>query len=110
MGTKLFSDWQGQVQAGERKAFDDFLNKHNVPVDTKHATLINGDPHLVVPDFVEQNAVDLVVLGTVGRSGIYGMIMGNTAERILRRISCSVLAIKPANFISPVKLPSAPID
>jgi len=32
------------------------------------------------------------------------LIIGNTAEAILEEIQCSVLALKPAGFVSPVKL------
>jgi len=41
-------------------------------------------------------------MGTVGRVGIPGFFIGNTAEEILKRVECSVLAIKPAGFVSPV--------
>lgn len=47
---------------------------------------------------------DLVVMGTVARTGISGLIIGNTAETILDQLTCSVLAIKPPGFITPVKL------
>ena len=46
----------------------------------------------------------LIIMGTVGRTGIPGFIMGNTAETILNRIDCSVLAIKPDGFVTPVRL------
>ena len=48
--------------------------------------------------------IDLVVMGTVARSGIAGMLIGNTAERVLRKLPCSVLAVKPEGFTSPVRL------
>ncbi len=47
---------------------------------------------------------DLVVMGTVARTGISGLIIGNTAETILDQLTCSVLAIKPPGFKTPVKL------
>jgi len=46
---------------------------------------------------------DLVVMGTVGRSGIAGLFIGNTAEMVLEQVQCSVLAIKPPGFVSPVE-------
>ncbi len=48
--------------------------------------------------------VELVVMGTVGRSGIPGVLIGNTAETILQQIACSVLAVKPPGFVSPITL------
>ncbi len=65
--------------------------------------LIKGEPENVIPRFVRSKRIDLVVMGTVGRSGIKGFFMGNTAEKILNNINCSVLAIKPAGWKTPVK-------
>jgi universal stress protein E len=47
---------------------------------------------------------DLVVMGTIPRTGVSGLITGNTAETILSQLSCSVLAIKPPGFTTPVKI------
>jgi len=41
-------------------------------------------------------------MGTVARTGIKGLIIGNTAEVILNGIQCSVLAVKPDGFVSPL--------
>ena len=65
--------------------------------------MLKGDPATVIPRFVKSKRIDLMVMGTVGRSGITGFFMGNTAEKILNNINCSVLAIKPAGWKSPVK-------
>jgi nucleotide-binding universal stress UspA family protein len=45
---------------------------------------------------------DLVVMGTVARTGIPGFFIGNNAERILSRLKCSALTVKPVGFSSPV--------
>ncbi len=63
---------------------------------------IKGEPQEVIPDYVRESGADLVVMGTVARTGIPGFIMGNTAESILSSIECSVLAVKPRGFVSPV--------
>jgi nucleotide-binding universal stress UspA family protein len=49
--------------------------------------------------------VELVVMGTVARAGIAGFLIGNTAERVLGKLPCSVLA-KPDGFVCPVSLDS----
>jgi nucleotide-binding universal stress UspA family protein len=66
--------------------------------------LIKGAARKVIPDLAAELGVDLVVMGTVGRTGIAGFLIGNTAETILNRLSCSVLAVKPKGFVSPVRL------
>lgn len=64
--------------------------------------VIDGETDAVVVDLIDQQKVDLLVMGTVGRTGIPGMIVGNTAERLLPQVTCSVLAVKPKGFVSPV--------
>lgn len=63
-----------------------------------------GTAATVIPETARQLHVDLVVMGTVARTGIAGLLIGNTAEAILEQLQCSVLAIKPPGFVSPVKL------
>jgi universal stress protein E len=46
---------------------------------------------------------DLVVMGSVGRGGVPGLLIGNTAERLLGRLDCSLLVVKPEDFISPIQ-------
>ncbi|MCW8928753.1 MAG: universal stress protein [Gammaproteobacteria bacterium] len=57
-----------------------------------------------IPEIVKDQKIDLIIMGTVGRTGIPGFIIGNTAETVLSRINCSVLAIKPEGFVTPVSL------
>jgi len=64
--------------------------------------LVKGKPSEEIPLMVKKYNVDLIVMGTVARTGIPGFIIGNTAESILARVHCSVLAIKPDGFKSPV--------
>ena len=65
--------------------------------------LVEGDAEEVIQHMIRENKVELVVMGTVARSNLTGLLMGNTAENILNRISCSVLAVKPQSFTSPVR-------
>ncbi|MBM7066823.1 universal stress protein [Actibacterium sp. 188UL27-1] len=58
----------------------------------------------IIPNYAEENGIDTIVTGTVGRTGISGFFIGNTAETILSRVDCSVIALKPPGFISPVTL------
>lgn len=66
--------------------------------------LIKGRAGHVVPTLCAELGVELIVMGTLGRVGIPGLFIGNTAETILRQIDCSVLAVKPSGFVSPVTL------
>ncbi|GAA0859314.1 universal stress protein UspE [Aliiglaciecola litoralis] len=73
------------------------LTAHNIPLSDMH--IIEGQPQRAIPKFVEQNDAHLVVLGTVGRTGISAAFIGNTAEHVLANLECEVLALKPAKEI-----------
>ncbi len=66
--------------------------------------LRRGTASIVIPETAKQLQADLVVMGTVARTGIAGLLIGNTAEAILEQLQCSVLAVKPPGFVSPIKL------
>lgn len=61
-----------------------------------------GPADRVILDAINQHKIDLVVMGTISRGGIAGALIGNTSERLLPEMPCSILAVKPADFVSPL--------
>ena len=69
---------------------------------TVHRVLIReGDPPQVLPDLAAECGADLMILGTVGRRGLAGLIRGNTAERVAAAVSRSVLVVRPVVPVRP---------
>lgn len=66
--------------------------------------VVTDAPEHAILERIEQFEVELLVMGTIARTGVTGFFVGNTAERLLPRIPCSVLAVKPEGFVSTVKL------
>ncbi len=66
--------------------------------------IVEGMAGDIIPTLARKLTIDLIVMGTVARTGIPGLIIGNTAESVLSQISCSVLAVKPPDFVTPVTL------
>lgn len=64
--------------------------------------LVNGMPTQALQQQVEAAKPELLVLGSVARSGIRGMLIGNTAEGLVRTVDCSTLTVKPHGFESPL--------
>ena len=62
-----------------------------VPVEHR---LVTGDPATVVVDLAEKEGVDMIVMGTHGRTGLTRILMGSVAEAIVRRAPCPVLTYK----------------
>lgn len=56
--------------------------------------LLLGDPATEIVRLAEEEKVDLIVLGTHGRTGLVRLLMGSVAEAIVRRASCPVLTLK----------------
>ena len=63
---------------------------------------MNGMPDESIQQIADSRNADLIVMGTLGRTGIPGFFIGNTAERVLSNATCGVLAVKPVGFQSPV--------
>ena len=66
--------------------------------------IVHGRARAMIPEMAEKLNSDLIVMGTVGRVGAPGLLLGNTAETILNSIDCSVLALKPPGFETPITL------
>jgi nucleotide-binding universal stress UspA family protein len=79
------------------------LKDNNMEMLNPQFHLIEGDPEEIIQGMVNDKKVDLVLMGTVSRSNLAGLLMGNTAEKILGKLSCSVLTVKPSSFITPVR-------
>ncbi len=90
------------------------LNEHQQKIDTlvKNADLSpnltvivdrkNGLASAKIPESVAQNDVDILLMGTLARTGIAGFFMGNTSENIVQQVKSSLITFKPASFKSPV--------
>jgi len=51
---------------------------------------------------IDELDIDLLVIASAGRGGIPGMLFGNTAERLLPELPCSLLTVKPDDFVCPI--------
>ena len=54
-----------------------------------------GSARIELPDIAKELAVDLVIMGTVARVGIPGLLIGNTVASVISQLECAVLAVKP---------------
>jgi universal stress protein E len=69
----------------------DACDGHNL---TRRLTVRHGAPTDVIPAFVTSEGIDLLVVGTAGRTGLARLLQRNTAEQVLERVACSVVAVK----------------
>jgi universal stress protein E len=69
--------------------------------------LVKGEAGQVIHQLAESVQAELILMGTVARTGIPGFLIGNTAEEVLHQVRCAVLTVKPDGFITPVQLAEA---
>ncbi|MEM7488480.1 MAG: universal stress protein [Pseudomonadota bacterium] len=86
-----------------RRALDELLRPVRAaggPEIVPH--LVRGRTEAVIAAQAAALDADIVVIGTVARTGLSGVIIGNTAENILNSLDRSVVAVKPGAFVCPL--------
>ena len=104
MTEKDVQEAKAQEKLQHKQRFDTLLSRVDVTDLKPHLHLIEGDPDERIPELVVEQGIDLLVMGTLCRTGIAGFLIGNTAEEVLNQVDCSVLTIKPEGFVTPVTL------
>lgn len=92
--------------------YNDTMFKHHEQAMTAHAKQFEismdsthveeGLPETVIEQVATKLDAELVILGTIGRTGISAALIGNTAEHVIDQLNCDVLALKPDGYISPL--------
>lgn len=90
-----------QTQKEHLLALEEIIKEANIVSDYQ-IHHVKGYPEHMMQQIIENKKIDVLVMGTVARTGIPGFIIGNTAESVVQQLSCSLLALKPNGFISPV--------
>ncbi len=92
--------WDSELHAAAEQKLETISGKFDSTRCTFH--VLPGAPEESIPEFVSAHRMDLLAMGSVARSGLDGVLIGNTAERILKNVHCSILAIKSPEFVSPL--------
>mgnify|MGYP001815500556 FL=1 len=91
------------AETRHREALEELLKPYNLNTANDNIHLIKGKAAESISHFAQHDNIDLVVMGTLGRAGISGLFIGNTAENVLREAHTAVLTVKPDGFITPVQ-------
>jgi len=89
-----------QEKAKQQELLNSLVSKY--PLENVKVHLVKGEAYDVIRRVVKKEKTDLLVMGTVCRTGIAGFLIGNTAENVLNGVDCSVLTVKPEGFASPI--------
>jgi universal stress protein A len=91
---QLSGDILDQLQASARKrlaALEESARKRHARTDSLFAA---GTPFLEIIGAARARKVELIVMGTHGRSGLSHLIIGSVAERVVRKAPCPVLTVR----------------
>ena len=99
---RRFEEQSQTVQRKSRESLDRLLANCQKPIKSDNVILESGNPDEIILAAVSDVNPDLLVMGSVARHGVSGLLVGNAAERVLRQVNCSVLAVKPTNFVCPI--------
>jgi universal stress protein E len=93
------------------RALATFLATGRGALPAHRVWLVRGQPVEVIARVAEQQRIAVVVIGTSARRGISGVVVGNTAERLVQRLRCDLLVVKAPDFVCPIRpaLPTARI-
>ncbi|MBF9000496.1 universal stress protein UspE [Vibrio nitrifigilis] len=61
-----------------------------------------GLPEDIIPQAAKDLNAGMCIIGTTGRTGLSAVFIGNTAEHVIDKIDCDILALKPQGYISPL--------
>ena len=93
-------DYAGDLVQQLRAAVLRLLEGRKVPASRMR--IVEGRPEKELPRLVEELEIDLLITGGVSRSRIEQVFIGGTAERLLDRIRCDLLVVKPPGFRCPL--------
>lgn len=92
--------WREQAEAKLRPFLLEFADEL-AGLDVETHIVESTRPSTAVIEFVKEHDIDLLVLASRGRTGLNLILMGTTAEKIIRQTPCSTLVIKPEGFKAP---------
>jgi universal stress protein E len=99
LGVELPPSVHALVVGEHRQALATFLLEH--PVAGTHVHVLEGLAHQCLQKAAESQKADFLVMGAVVRRGIKKILIGSTAARVLDRLPCDLVIIKPATFVLP---------
>ena len=96
--------WLAETRQAHEREMEAVLQPYRQAGHSMELHLLKGDPAKHIVETAQKKRADLIVMGTLTRTGVAGLFIGNTAERVLQKVDCSVVAVKPDGFVSPVTL------
>ncbi|MDB5033712.1 MAG: uspa protein [Chlorobi bacterium] len=82
------------AEAADR-AMAEMLKREEIQGASTVTAIAHGRASSAIIEYARENAIDLIVIATHGRTGLEHLIFGSTAERVVRESPCPVLTVRP---------------
>src|SRR5262245_41540581 len=83
-----------QLTAAVQVALKKLIQDNNLQQLTVHTEVREGTPFLEIVRFAKEKDVDLIIMGTHGRSGLVHVLLGSVTEKVVRKAPCPVLTVR----------------
>lgn len=92
-----------EQKTGAEKALESLLPASWTPGKRVHRATRMGNTYIEIVRYAKEHKIDLLILGTHGRSALMHMLLGSVAEKVVRTAPCPVLTVRPAGhqFVMP---------
>ncbi len=91
-------EYFNNVRDGFRKEVDNYLEGADISGITLVPVLANGNPFVEIVKYAKKHGVDIIVMGTHGRTGMAHMLLGSITEKVVRKAHCPVLTVRSPEF------------
>ena len=88
---------RGQYSIESSKRIKDLAQSLRKSGFKSSGTVRSGRAHHVITELATEQKTDLIVIATHGHSGLEHLLMGSTAENVVRHATCPVLSVRPNN-------------
>ncbi|HZT82516.1 MAG TPA: universal stress protein [Gemmataceae bacterium] len=83
-----------QMMAAVREALDRTIKEHHLDRFAVRAEAREGNPFYEIIQFARANDIDLIIMGTHGRTGLMHVLLGSVVEKVVRKAPCPVLTVR----------------
>lgn len=98
-----YGELVNQLKSDAMQKMDELTKTDGFPDIAVTCLAEEGNPFLQIIRYAREHEIDLIVIGTHGRTGLSHVLMGSVAERVVRKAPCPVLSVRPEGheFVMP---------
>ncbi len=82
-----------EMERAARDLMKAYLKKHLKDFRNYKSIIKKGDPYREIVGFAKENSIDIIIMGTHGRSGLEKVLLGSTTKGVLKNAPCPVLSV-----------------